>query len=372
MKRLLKAFLLIVALTTPAWLIAQEDPGASGAMDTSFLSALTGDEGGEVNLNWVPLPGDEYADLRMRTSPEGEVTRMSVEARVDLRSPKINLESNFLNFNVAEQSLEATGEVRIRQEGVDATCEEMTYDLETGVIILTGSPVVNRESEGGTARFEGMEVFQLVQKEDGSAEILLNGGEAIVCDLQPKDGAGTESGGMAGIGRRLNIVTRSAENKDPRVLVATSVSGAMDTFQAFGSVVLDSDDLNLRSDQLLFDANENTLRALQNVFIQQDNIEAECGQMDYDFSTDEIVLTGNPYAAIDQGDQIMEIINAIRITIFRYEDGSVDHSYQSGPEKQASVTYRPKESPTPTPAPEQGGAREIDLNDPSAVEQITE
>lgn len=71
----------------------------------------------------------------------GELNRMHIRGNVDIKSELMNLDCDDLVIDMETQIMNATGKlVRFVQEGINGDCGELTYNIETGKIVLEGKP----------------------------------------------------------------------------------------------------------------------------------------------------------------------------------------------------------------------------------------
>lgn len=328
--------------------------------------------GEKVEL-WTEAPeggGEHY--LRFLNNADGSINRFLGHGRVILRSPKLNLEADELVYEAAMGVLTATGRVQINRPGVKASSGKMVYDLDTQEIVLTEESEVFQETETNRTHFVGMEQFTLVQNEDGSTEVRLTGGEQIQCEMLPLEGAvqaestpegqqpdatKKESSGLGALGDNVRIISRPTNDKQASILVNTTTTGLFDLLRAEGSVVMRSDEMDLRANLLEYDAGADMVEALYNVYIKQGNIEADCGRMVYNLETDQITLSVSPIVREKRENAIMVASEMDAFIIERYPDGTSSTEFVGGPEGQPNISWESLppalESNTANPEPEE-------------------
>ncbi len=348
----------------------------STASAESIFSALAG-PGEKVTLKAdPPAKGGEHY-LRTSTNPDGSIDRFVGKGRVILRSPKLNLEADDLIYMASLNSLVAKGNVKIDQTEVQATARELNYDIETDTITLTGAPKVTQIAEGSVSKFEGMEEFQIKTLDDGSTDIRMNGGDEIICEItspdMPASGAGavtpqeTSDGGLSGLGGDVRISTQELNGEEPAVYVSTLKSGEMGLFRSVGSTLLNSPEMNLRSDLLVFDPTQDTVEALYNVFVKQKGVEVDCGRMLYNLDSEEIRMTIDPVVRQEKPDGISTLSGMEELIITKNEDGSSNITTTGGSPVQEWENYETVSTKKPVVAEE---PIEIQLEDESAINRI--
>ncbi len=349
--------------------------GAQG----SLFEALAG-PGEKVMLTTGESASGDRGTMKTFTNSDGSFDRFEAVGAVNLESPKINLSAESLVYNGAEGTLLAEGDVDMEQPGVSATCRKLTYYISTGEIRLSGNPKVNQATEGGSTRFDGMDNFVYVAKESGGAEIRLLGGKEIVCEsvtTPPSPGAkpsaDTEPAeGLGALGSNVTITVRPLGSKEPLVLVNTSEQGGFGLFRAEGSVIFDSEEMNLRSDQLEFDSARQLVEALYNVYIKQGNIEADCGRMLYDLVENHITLSVDPFVRERRRDGIVNISEMDRFIIVQNEDGSTSTEAIGGPDGNPKFVYESVQEERAMDQPRDNSPREIRLEDVDSLNRIGE
>lgn len=352
--------------------------------------------------------GERY--IRTTTNPDGSPAKFVGVGRVMLKSPKINLEADYLEFAADEGILRSNGNVIVEQPSVRATCQEMVYVLETGELTLSGDPDVKQETPENRTHFSGMETFILTQQETGEMEVRMEGGEEIICEVMPIDAPSTDTttmmtpsatptptptplptesrpadgneaagavlpsgGGFAGLGENVKITTRPRQDQKAAVFVSTTEAGEFDLFRAQGSVVLESDQMDLRADILEYEGERQMVEALYNVYVRQQAIEADCGRMLYDIEEDEITLTVSPVVREKRKDAIMVISQMDSFIVKRNPDGSTSTQAIGGPEGEPSITWESLATPVPKqPKTPDDSPKEIDIDNPDDLQRLRE
>ncbi|CAN5269699.1 hypothetical protein BH09SUM1_BH09SUM1_05040 [soil metagenome] len=368
----------------------------------SFFDALAG-PGESVSLQVGVQKDGSKGAVMTKNGPDGKVMQFETNGRTVLKSPKVNIEADHLNFLADKSILEADGDVLIDQTGIIAKSQKLTFDTVTQEIHLTGAPHVEQSSDNGKSVFQGMEEFIIIRHESGATEVQMRGGNEIICEMTSPKPAGAATGaapadgakptpspaatpapsssgpqgmlpskptGFAGLGENVKIVTRAREDKHPLVLASTSKEGAFSSFRAEGSVVLESETMNLRADQLEYDAPKQVVDALYNVFIKQDQIDADCGRMHYELDKNRIELSVNPDIRENRPDGKLHLSQMDSYIITRGVDGSVSTQGIPGPsgpikyEFMGAAIQPGVATPTPT------GDQEINLNNPIDISNI--
>ncbi|MDX2176887.1 MAG: LptA/OstA family protein [Candidatus Sumerlaeia bacterium] len=346
---------------------------AQGAAQGNFLEALAGPDG---NVSFVAnrTPDGKAGAVRMKTKEDGAFERMEAEGALELKTPQFALLCRNLVFDGAANRLEAWGDVRIDQQGLRATCGRMVYDVATKEILLSETPRVEQDSEGSKLVFEGMDRFRIVTREDGSNEVQIDGGaEQIRIEFNQTGSGGSATGGAAGLGAMGDTVriAVSPRGDTPGKVLTTVRQSQLHTFNALGSVRVQTDTFDLRSDQLAFDNSRQRLEALSNVFLKQEDIDADCSRMEYALDTDVITLTGNPVVRKSSPEGRTLIRQLERFVIRRNPNGTVTTDMAAPPGLSPDINFQqPADGPVrngdaPTTAP-----LEIRLDDPSAVDAI--
>lgn len=84
----------------------------------------------------------DYDNARRTAVFEGNV--VVTDARVTIKADQITA---LFNADNQPEMITAVGNVRIDQEDRQATCERASYSLKSGLLVLTGRPVVKRGTE---------------------------------------------------------------------------------------------------------------------------------------------------------------------------------------------------------------------------------
>lgn len=90
-------------------------------------------------------------------NPEtGEMKKMHIQGNVDIKSELMNLDCDDLLIDMESQVMNATGKiVRFVQEGIKGDCGKLTYNIETGKIVLEGTPkpfILQENANGSITR----------------------------------------------------------------------------------------------------------------------------------------------------------------------------------------------------------------------------
>lgn len=337
--RLLGAALLATAL-------AAASPAAA---ESSFFNALV-EPGERLQLAVGVLDDGTGGTMRNIIDENGDLVRLEIPGKVRLRSPRLNLDCEYLLYEPERELLEAKGNVVIIREDVTAKGQHLLYNIETGEAVLTGAPEVEQRSPENNTNFHGMENLDISPGEDGRMRVTMTGGEAIHGTVlpgtgTPEGGTATSTGsGMSGLGDNLNITTRRKGTADPLVLLSMGAEGAFELFRAEGAVYLESDRLNMRSDELEFSGPEQRIEALYNVFIRQDGVTADCGRMVYDLVKDEITLSVDPEIREERSaGTVARIFDIASYVIQRNPDGSTSTQSFPDPNKESQMVFESAE-----------------------------
>lgn len=357
-----------------------QDEAAGG---NSFFDALGASEGRIVlRAEKGPEGGEHY--LRSVNNEQGELVRFVGKGRVILESPRLNLRANDLVYEASTGTLVATGDVEVDQKTVEATAERLEYDTATQTINLSGKPDVKQLTDTGSMHFAGMDNFTIVTLENGQTEVRMSGGDAIVAEMNsnppapgsptPTPGSGPQASnagragqGLGALGNNVHITTRTLKDKAPSVYVSTAADGTANIFRAEGSVVLVSETMNLRSDLLEYDAPKQSVEAVYNVYVKQNNIEADAGRMVYDLRKDEITLTVNPVVREQRENRILVISQMDSFIILRNADGTSSTQAVGGADGAPRFVW---ETVAPTPTPTQRGPQEPTEIDPNNLQDL--
>lgn len=354
--------------------------GTQGFAQKELTEQLGGPDD-SVELRFGVLPDGTGGKMTMVGAKSGGLKSFEIPGIVQIRSKKLNLDSQYIRYDAEKKILEAKTNVSIDQAGVKATAQMLTYDFNSGVIVLSGSPDVRQVTDQNNGHFTGMDQFTITRGQNGKTEVRMTGGESILCELTPIEGAAPKAAGdtpgapankgFAGMGDRVKIVTRTLGKEKPNVSLSTGEGGTMGTFYARGSVVVESDTLNLRTDQLQYDNPRQIVEALNNVYVKQENVEAECGRMEYNIAADRITLSINPVIRKEEPNQIVKISDITSCIITRNPDGTSNTDVIPPPDRLSKTEFLPKTKPTPAAvAPTPSAPREIDINNPEDLKTI--
>lgn len=344
----------------------------------SFLETLAG-PGETVELTYGRFDDGTGGKLITRTTPDGG-TSLEIEGRVHLQSPNLVLRSHYLyydaekdiliargevfveqpdavvtsddlHYDLTENLMILTGNVAVTQEAFTARSERLEYDSDDDHFILTGTPVVDQHTPENKGHFEGMEVLDITRADDGTVRVLMTGGEEIICEIEPADSEDTpaasasESGGGAfgGLGDRVRIVTRPLGQQEATVSMSTTEEGEMGQFYARGSVFLESEGMNLRAEQLQYDALGETIEALRNVTIRQVDVDAECGLMVYDLAEERIHLSIDPLVRQRRPGGYLVISDVESVVLHPGPDGETMMETNPLPDRDSRTQFVPDE-----------------------------
>jgi len=361
--------------------------GSIAPAQTSFEDAFAKE--GEGFLFMVDMQRDGSPGVGdMELDESGRVLTYRTKGRTTIESSRLNLVADFFNYDGVAGTVTCSGSVEVRQDGVVATGESMTYTIASGEITMTGSPKVQQTTATGKSRFEGMEEFYLKRGDAGDLQVRLSGGTEILCEMIPAESAATPTptpapgtaarpaaltgSGFAGLGNNVLIKTRPKESQPALVLAAVAASGAFSSFRATGSVLVESDDLRLRSDELEYDAIRERVEARRNVYLKQAAIEADCQSLTYDIKIGRIELSGQPDIRETVPNGVRRLYDMAAYIMTRSPDGSIATQSIAGPDGPFKAQLipngkSPQETEAPAPATDEG---EININDPGELDKL--
>lgn len=297
----------------------------SAPIPPSIFSSLTAGGTGRILFVVNPHPDGRRGTVKAGLSSKNEFERMEAEGSLVLETPEFRLEALNIVFDGAAKRVEARNNVRVNQEQISATADNVVYDVETRTLVMTGKPVVTQRSVTSSTVFQGMDEFRLVRKDNGEVDVQMTGAEEITAEIiqaqptptpipppdspdsptatPPAEGSDAaplpdanqlaSAEGLAGLGRSVRIFVAPRGRQTP--VINTSIAGQeLNSFSARGSIRLVTDSFNLRADQLEYNGRRKALEALYNVFLKQDGISADCGRIVFDIATGVITLNVNP------------------------------------------------------------------------------
>jgi lipopolysaccharide export system protein LptA len=331
-------------------LLASPLAADQGRMMNDLQSKLAGPDE-RLRLSTAPHPDGTPSFVEMVMDPETGTERQQARGLITMRifppgeteMPRLTLISYALDFVPERGVIEAAGDVIFRQEGIDATAQEMTYQVDEGYIEMRGEPIVNQRTGKRNARFEGMEVFVVKTLEDGGRDVEMRGPDEVHILMTPIDEElddlivvpaatdGTESTAdsqpMVGLGDEIDIRVAPRGDLHPKVDADILPTGELGLFRGEGSVRLRTDQIDLRSDELVYDSVGQTLQATTNVYFRKGPIEADSGRLDYDLQAGRILLTVNPDVRQFDDQKVIRIWDNDWFVINLREGGGYDVSY---------------------------------------------
>ncbi|MGF1572573.1 MAG: hypothetical protein ACFCU1_05825 [Sumerlaeia bacterium] len=225
---------------------------------------------------------------------------------LEIQSDRLNLKMEDLLFNTTTGQLIAKQDVEVETQGIEAWSDELVYATETQAITLTylpnsfstnsiraNKPAVLLDSPEKRMTFNRMDQFQVVPESVGKT-IYVNGRDLIEITMDEKSAAEASSS-ISRLGTSLNITVSSREGQAASTTAQMLESGDVSNLRMVGSIRLLSNEFNIRADEMIYNAQNNTFEAIGNVYITQETFEADCGQMVYDLLTGKIRLSSNPY-----------------------------------------------------------------------------
>lgn len=308
MRRSSSALLLVAALafTGPQVGLCQAgDPAAQ----SSFLGQLAG--GGSVSFRTGRFPNGEPGWFHLGTDEAAGRQVFEARGQVELITADLNLRCRHLSFLMDTGVLLAREEVDVKTSEIEATCQAFDYDRERGTLHLSGTPKVLQRAGTSTTSFDGMEVFALERTETEEQIVRLTGPRPIVILLagaEPAEGEepAEEASGLAKLGSNLRIEASPRGETEPRVRSTIDPEGELSEFTAAGSIVMVSEDFQIRCDEMTYVAAEQRFVASGDVYFKQESVEADSGHLVYELDSGRVTLTVNP-------------------DIRRYEPGGVTH-----------------------------------------------
>lgn len=330
---------------------AQPQPAGAG-----LLGRLS--NGGEVFFSTGRLADGTAGSFSIRRDRETGEQVFEARGRLRLETPQFNLQSDALNFREAQRRLAATGSVMVRTPDFEATARDLSYNIANGEITLTGEPRVVQETRENRAEFTGMEMFIARPTEDSRRLVELTGTREIVIDFRPAgENAGAPAGGNAQspagleqLGESLNIRVSPRPDQHPRVRTILSPENDMEVFSASGSIVLKSTRFDLRSDELTYNAPTQRFEAVGNVYVKQEQMQADCGRLNYDLASGRVTLTINPEVLVFREDGISRTTGCDVVTV-QPREGGYPEVATLGDRCRNILT--PYERPAPNAAPQQ-------------------
>jgi len=349
---------------------------------TALLQGLSG-SGGKVTLLWGDFPDGTKGTFRASPTPEGGIS-LTIKATIELKTPDFQLNSEYLFFDDSKKTLLAEKKVVVRQTGLLAKADKLTFDVAKSEIRLTGSPSVEQTTDTMRMTSSGMDEIVILRLPNGAADITFTGGKEVIFQAEPitspavppptpgPPGKGGEASAnpFGSLSRRLRIIARERGAMPPSMFIR-SAGGGLEFFRATGSVFVETEDFNLRADQLEYDGIAESLEALYNVYLKQADMEADCGRMQYDLRRDKIILSVNPEVRRRDANGLTVSTNMDSFLIQRNKVGppTTDAIPLAG--SNASIEFIPN-APAVNAAPPQKPAepREINISDDADVDNI--
>jgi lipopolysaccharide export system protein LptA len=158
---------------------------------------LQPEAGEEIPDSATPPPGEKTTgdfaglgkDILITTRPKdgvAPVVKVDMEngafglfratGSVILKSDQINLVADQLEYDGIDQTVQAFNNVYIRQEAIEADCQELLYELSTKTITLSGDPYVRKQEDGKIQTISNMDSFIIIQNPDGTTSTQINAG----------------------------------------------------------------------------------------------------------------------------------------------------------------------------------------------------
>ena len=134
---------------------------------------------------------------------------------------------------------------------------------------------------------------------------------------------------------------------------------------------LRTENFDLRSDQLEFRGEKQTLQADSNVYLKQADLDADCGKMVYDLKTDIMTLTMDPVVrqATPTGRTVARELESF--LIHHKPDGTTFTEMVGGSKGQPRIDYEQMKPAKPASTdPITTGAIEIQLGDDKIIDRI--
>lgn len=236
---------------------------------------------------------------------------------LEIESDRLNLKMEDLLFNTTSGQLVAKTDVEVDTEGIEAWSDELIYATESKGITLSylpnayaantarvAKPAVLLDSPDKKMTFNRMDQFQVVPDAAGRT-IYVNGSQLIEITMDEKAASAADAGSISKLGNSLKITVSSRDGQAASTTAQLLETGGVSSLRMLGSIRLLSDEFNIRADEMIYNAQNNTFEAIGNVYITQESFEADCGQMVYDLLTGKIRLSSNPYVVyLDEKDKV--------------------------------------------------------------------
>jgi lipopolysaccharide export system protein LptA len=291
----------LLALGGPSRAGAQPSGAGDPAAQSSFLGQLAG-TGGSVSFRTGRFPNGEPGWFHLGTDEAAGRQVFEARGRIELITPDLNLRCRHLSFLMDTGVLLAREEVDLKTSEIEATCQAFDYDRERGTLHMSGTPKVLQRAGTSTTSFDGMEVFALERTEAEEQVVRLTGPRPITILLsgaetaegeEPSDEAEPASG-LAKLGSNLRIEVSPRGETDPRVRSTIDPEGELSEFTAAGSILMVSEDFQIRCDEMTYVAAEQRFVASGDVYFKQQSVEADSGHLVYELDTGRVTLTVNP------------------------------------------------------------------------------
>ncbi len=182
---------------------------AAGATSPTTTTASPGPNlGDRINLGAL---GGEWAYITLgklrgqiptygfRFDKQGELATLNMEGLIRIQTEAIDLECESLSFTAGDR-LEARYNVHVnlKNDGIEAQCGQLVYNLKNNTIVLTVNPKVTQASREGVFETYNISSMTITLNPDGSLEDVQVSGtdrELTVLSLNPQ----AAEGGVRGV-----------------------------------------------------------------------------------------------------------------------------------------------------------------------------
>lgn len=150
---------------------------AAGAPARGGMSSL----GRSTRIDVNPR-GDQHPTITL-TSSGADLDQFRALGSVRVKTDEFDLRADQLEFSSAANTMTALHNVFLRQQGIEADCGRLLYDLNQAVITLSVNPVVRQDGDGGRTTVSRTE--QIVLRKGTEGETLAEFEGTPKFDFQP-------------------------------------------------------------------------------------------------------------------------------------------------------------------------------------------
>jgi len=258
--------------------------------------------GGRIRLKTDMLADGTEPKVEITTNSEGD-SAIIASGELHLISDKLDLQSEYLHYSKNSGLLNAEHDVILNTEGVYAESGSLVYNLANQGLKLEKNPFVKQESGGNRILFSKMETFTVEPK--GTNQLIELIGKIVEMKIEPLengDGA-TEApaGGLSAFGNNIKITARERGDQIANIKSVILADGTTEKIEMFGSVVLLSDEFNIRGNELIYDPVNQLFTAKGEVFLKQEQLTVDCGMMVYNLGSKKVRFSDNPDVMFKEG-----------------------------------------------------------------------